>query len=248
MHLNLLLLLLLLMTIQIVLQSQLIDSDRFCVNNFFFSGQYTTCVQSLLQLSISEETQQRIIHNIAVADLYNTGFKNHALFLSHLKALMGEAQPEQFNEILGQSFATLLFNKAIVHYHTRHTIGAWKILSVLLRFLNIFDAPFVQRIGLLSIEILLNSNQPHKVEEIIDLINKRLNLRTDSRSGSDTDDSQKGENQIKCTVIRNLDYFQWMYRLYKVRAKVMVGTVVNVPLEEVSLEFCTNFRSCSIWY
>lgn len=154
-------------------------------------------------------------------------------FLNHLESLIGDTAPNLFNEIRGQSFATILFNKAILLYHTRQTLRAWKLLRILLKCLNQFDATFVQRIGLLSIEILLNLNQPTKVKEIIDLMTKRLRLRTDSRSGSDTDDSKKPEDQVKCVVIRNLDYFQWMFRMYKIRAKVMNGTAVTIPLEEV---------------
>lgn len=188
-------------------------------------------MQYLLQLEITEDTRRRIFHNIAVAEFYKTNLKDHAAFLRHLEELIGEITQVYFIEIRSQSVATLLFNRAIVLYHMKRPVAAWKIIVTLLRFLNIFDAPFVQRIGLLAMELLLNLNQPTKVDDIIELLNTRLNLQVDTPSGSDSDEDP--ENQKNKAEIKSLEHFRWMYRLYKIRSRIMNGQAVIVPIEEV---------------
>lgn len=164
-----------------------------------------------------------------MAQFYDSGLTNYAEFLRHIDGLVDTQS--QFFDARVQSVAVILFNRAVVLYHTRRPQAAWKAIVMLLRCLHVFDAPFVQRVGLLAIQLMLNMNQPKRVEEVVELINKRLHLKPDPPpTGSDSDED--ADAAAKDTT-KSLDQFRWMYRLYKIRARIMNGQHVIVPTELV---------------
>lgn len=187
------------------------------------------CVDHLLQLDITEETQRQIHHCIAVAKFYDSGLTNYVDFLKQIDGLVDIKS--HFFDARVQSVAIILFNRAVVLYHTRRSQAAWRAVVILLRCLHVFDAPFVQRIGLLAIQLMLNMNQPNRVEEVVELINKRLHLKADPPpTTTDSDEDPEGAQK---DIIKSLDQFRWMYRLYKIRARILNGQQVIVPAELV---------------
>lgn len=181
------------------------------------------------------------MHNKAVVGFYQSGLKNYNEFRKCLDDIIGE-MPNlsiQAFDIKDLSLGIPLFNKAVVLFQLRQSLAALKILLVLLKHLDAFDTEFAQKIGLLAIQLVLNLNQPKKAEAIITLLKLRLSTTTDLLTGSDEDDDPNlllDKNIELSKAHKPLDQFRWMFRLYKMRSKVLNEKSVVIPNEEVGLK------------
>lgn len=177
------------------------------------------------------------MQNKAVAEFYRSDFKRYEQFRQRLNELIGDVSSNNDDVIDIKDIAILvpLFNKSILLYQLRQPLAALKILLVLLRHLDLVDTSVAQRIGLLAVNILLNLNQPRKAEAVIDLLSARLNASSDFL-GSDEDEdidvmADKPKDATK--LAKPLNQFRWMFRLAKLRSKVMNHLSVLIPAEEV---------------
>lgn len=177
------------------------------------------------------------MQNKAVAEFYRSDFKRYEPFRQRLNELIGDVSSNNDDVIDIKDIAILvpLFNKSIVLYQLRQPLAALKILLVLLRHLDLVDTCVAQRIGLLAINILLNLNQPRKAEAIIDLLAARMHASVDF-TGSDEDDdidvlAEKPKDTVKAA--KPLNHYRNMFRLAKLRSKVMNHLSVLIPAEEV---------------
>lgn len=188
------------------------------------------------------------MHNKAVVEFYRDDLKNYNEFRKCLDEIIGEMPnlSVQAFDIKDLSLAIPLFNKAVILFQLRQSQAALKILLVLLKHLDAFDVELAQKIGLLAIQLVLNLNQPKKAEAIITLLKMRLSTSTDLLSGSDEDDEPNllldkiVEPSIK--TVKSLNEFRWMFRLYKMRSKVMNEKSVLIPNEEVSVKKSSFLR------
>lgn len=148
-------------------------------------------------------------------------------------------------DIKDLSLAIPLFNKAVVLFQLRQCMAALKIVLVLLRHLDSFNTTVAQKIGLLAIQLVLNLNQPKKAEAIITLLKLRLSSSTDLLSGSDEDEEPNlllDKNIEVSREHKSLDEFRWMFRLYKMRSKVLNKKTVLIPNEEVRWKSVRKLR------
>lgn len=186
----------------------------------------------------AKETRKKVAHNKAVVQFYKNGLKNYVEFRKSLDDIIGDlpnTSVEAF-DIKDLSLAVPLFNKAVICYQLRQPLAAWKSLHVLLKHLDAFDTLVAQKIGLLAIQLMLNLNQPKKAEAIITLLKLRLSSTTDLLGGTDEDDELDltiGKEVNTSHLVKPLDQFRWMFRLYKMRSRIMNGKAVLVPPEEV---------------
>lgn len=97
------------------------------------------------------------------------------------------------------------------------------------------DDKLVQRAGLLTINLLLNTNQPKKADALVELLQVRLNISSESLTSDEDDDSDvsRGDKK-KEKSLKSLDYFKWMFRLYKIRSNVLNVKNLLIPNEDTS--------------
>lgn len=211
-----------------------------------FSENYESCLGNLSKIKPTKETERKILHNKVVVEFYRNGFKNYNEFRKNLDEIIGEMPnlSVQAFDIKDLSLAIPLFNKAVVLFQLRQSHAALKIILVLLKHLDAFDIDFAQKIGLLAIQLVLNLNQPKKAEAIITLLKLRLNSSTDLLGGSDEDDDSLLEKLINPYRAQNkpLTEFRWMFRLYRMRSKVLNEKSIIIPNEEVSM--VTHMKYC----
>lgn len=173
------------------------------------------------------------MQNKAVAKFYKNELRNYEKFRRSLNELIGDTKSDSDEEIEIKDIAILvpLFNKAILLFQLRQPMAALKIISVLLKHLDLVDAFIARRIGLLAINILLNLNQPKKANEIIELISSRLNGTTGSSSEEDDDIILDKKLQKKVVKVNGGD-FKWMFRFYKFRSKLFNDKTTVIPIED----------------
>lgn len=92
----------------------------------------------------------------------------------------------------------------------------------------------MQRAGLLTINLLLNTNQPKKADALVELLQVRLNISSESLTSDEDDDSDVSRDKKKEKSLKSLDYFKWMFRLYKIRSNVLNVKNLLIPNEDTS--------------
>lgn len=211
----------------------------FLIIIFCFSKNYDGCLKNLAKIETTKEFRKKVAHNKAVAHFYKSGSKNYVEFRKSLDDIIGEmpnTSVEAF-DLKDLSLAVPLFNKAVIHFQLRQPLAAWKSLYVLLKHLDVLDTSVAQRIGLLAIQLMLNLYQPRKAEAIVTLLKVRL-CSTDELFGGKVGAEQLDLNLKKSLdlskMVKPLDQFKWMFRLYEMRSKIMNGKAVMILPEEVS--------------
>lgn len=111
-----------------------------------------------------------------------------------------------------------------------------KIMLTIMENINDIDELFCQHAGLLTINLLLNTNQPKKAIAIIELMQKRLaNALEIVNSDDDIIDpiDPLKENTLKSLML--LNDFKSMFKLYKYRALLLNGEKCIIPNIEVNI-------------
>lgn len=203
----------------------------------FFSRYYESCLEKLSKIPATKETEKKIAHNKAVAKYYWSRQKDYNEFHKCLDDIIGEMpnMSIQAFDIKDPSLAIPMFNKAVILFQQRQPMAALKIVLAIFKHLDAFDTEVAQKIGLLAIQLVLNLNQPKKAEAIITLLKLRLSSASDLLSGSDEDEEPNSLLDKTIEPIRTLkplDEFRWMFRLYKMRSKVLNEKTVLIPNEE----------------
>lgn len=94
------------------------------------------------------------------------------------------------------------------------------------------DDSVAQKVGLLTVNLLLNTNQAKKADALIELLQIRLNITAESLTSDEDDDLLIGQTKEK--PLKSLDQFKWMFRLYKIRSNVLNGKNILIPSEDTS--------------
>lgn len=177
------------------------------------------------------------MQNKAVAEFYKSDFKRYEQFRQRLNELIGDVSSNNDDVIDIKDIAVLipLFNKSILLYQMRQPSAALKILLVLLRHLDLVETTVAERIGLLAVNILLNLNQPRKAEAVIDLLVARMIAGTDFIDDDEGIDVALDKSKDTVRAAQPLNQFRWMFRLAKLRSKVMNQKYTLIPAEEVNI-------------
>ncbi|XP_037027888.1 CCR4-NOT transcription complex subunit 10 [Bradysia coprophila] len=200
----------------------------------FNNNNYGTCIQNLVELESSIGVDPCIIHNKAVAEFYKSDFKNYEQFHKVLNQLIGKAADSNNYEFENVKMATVYFNKAVLLFQMRQHQAALKIMFAVMKHIDKLDDKVVQRAGLLTVNLLLNTNQPKKADALVELLQTRLNISSESLTSDEDDDSDVSRDKKKEKSVKSLDYFKWMFRLYKTRSNVLNGKNLLIPNEDTS--------------
>lgn len=200
-----------------------------------FSKNYAACLRNLIELEEKIGTNTKLLHNKAVVEFYCNDFKKYEEFRKALDEILGElAHNVDAFDGNDASVAVPLFNQAVILFQLRQPLAALKIVLTLLKNIDALQLAVAQRVGLLAVNLLLNLNQPKKAEVIIELLQTRENLDKLSSSEEDDDTELLLNKTTDITTTKSLDQFKWMFRLYKLRSKVLNDETVVIPNEEVS--------------
>lgn len=96
------------------------------------------------------------------------------------------------------------------------------------------DDSVAQKVGLLTLNLLLNTHQIKKADALVNLLHTRLNISPESFTSDEDDENDTRLNPFKEKSIKSLDYFKWMFRLYKIRTNVLNMKNFLIPNEEVN--------------
>lgn len=96
------------------------------------------------------------------------------------------------------------------------------------------DDKLVKRAGLLTINLLLNTNQPKKADALVELLQVRLSISLESLTSDEDDEGDVPRDKKKEKSLKSLDYFKWMFRLYKTRSNVLNVKNLLIPNEDTS--------------
>ena len=190
-------------------------------------------MENLTRLESAMKGNVKVMQNKAVAELFKSDFKKHKQFGSALNEALGKMPIDgEAPEIKDLNLCAAYFNRAIVLFQSRQPQSALKILLNLLKHLNVLDDLLAQKVGLLTVNLLLNTNQPKKAEAVVELLKVRLS--SNSEFNSDEDDvTDLLLDKTKPKPTKSLEHFRWMLRLYKLRTKVLNEKPVLIPFEEV---------------
>ncbi len=68
----------------------------------------------------------------------------------------------------------------------------------------------------------------------MELLQARLNISSESLTSDEDDDSDLSRDKKKEKSVKSLDYFKWMFRLYKTRSNVLNVKNLLIPNEDTS--------------
>lgn len=92
----------------------------------------------------------------------------------------------------------------------------------------------IQNAGLLTVNLLLNTNQVKQADTLIELMQTRLKLSSETFTSDEDDDPELTSIGPKEKMSKTLDTFKGMFKLYKIRSNVMNGKNMLIPNEEIS--------------
>lgn len=205
------------------------DYLRFC------SKKYEACLELLEKMTVASDADNRLKHIKAVAAFYTSDCRNVKALEMVLDEICGEiSDDDQPLVVTDNCCSVAYFNKAVVLFHVGKPLKALKVLSALLQHIHTLDDDVVKKLGILTANILLNTNQPKKAEAVLVLMKDRLKTTFELLTAADTfDDSELVlDNESRPVVTKSLDEFRWMLRYSLLRCKVLAQQTTVVPVAE----------------
>lgn len=119
-------------------------------------------------------------------------------------------------------------------FHLRQPFAALKILTEILKHLKLLEESFVQKVGLLTINLLLDTNRPKQALHVMEMIQNRLGISKDTWIMVEFDDMEEDPNDKGRAEI-NQDEFLKMFRFCFIRTTLLNGKIIVIPTDEVRL-------------
>lgn len=111
--------------------------------------------------------------------------------------------------------------------------SALKITKGILQHIDHIDHKFLQKVGLLTACLLLDTNQAKKADQLIDMLQTRLDINNDDILMPDETLEPELE-KIKETLDEEQEAFRNLFRLVLIRSYLLNGKNATIPLEETS--------------
>lgn len=92
------------------------------------------------------------------------------------------------------------------------------------------DDPVVQRIGLLTINLLLDTNRPKQALRVMEMLQNRLGIKLDSWIVDDDDDLED------LTDRGRHDEFRKMFKFCFLRTCLLNQKIITIPIDVVCLD------------
>ncbi|GAB0100625.1 CCR4-NOT transcription complex subunit 10 [Sergentomyia squamirostris] len=211
----------------------------------FIRENYENSLKILNKLEDSMGWQHKISHNKAVVDYYRSDLQNHDVFRKKIQQLTGHTEfPDGF-EIKEVKMCVAFYNQALLLYFFREPQQALKIMTAVLSVLNHanhLDEIFIQKAYLLTLNILLEINQPRKAEALLQQLRTRLGISMQALLGNEdkhTEDTEDMKLALPSKKDKS-DDFREIFKLCTIRVNLANKNHASQQLtnNEDSAEFC----------
>ena len=111
--------------------------------------------------------------------------------------------------------------------------SALKIMKGILQHIELLENKFLEKVGLLTACLLLDTNQAKKADQLIDMLQTRLDLNNDDILMPD-DMLEPELEKVKEILDEEQEAFRNLFRLVLIRSHLLNGKNAIIPLEETS--------------
>lgn len=140
-------------------------------------------------------------------------------------------------EISSVNLCPLYYNYAVILFHQKHLFSALKIMTGILQHVDCLNNAFLEKVGLLTVCLLLDTNQAKKADLLLEMLQNRLNINNDDILISDDDALEPEQNKKVEELDEEQEVFRNLFRLALIRSKLLNAKTAMIPQEETS-NFC----------
>ncbi|XP_070509637.1 CCR4-NOT transcription complex subunit 10 [Chironomus tepperi] len=184
----------------------------------------------------TEIAEIKAAHNKAVADFYKSEltkcdqFKKTLLSLSNLS----DVQSVPVVDISSTNLCPLYYNYAVVLFHQKQLYSALKIMTGILQHVDHLNNKFLEKVGLLTVCILLDTNHHKKADQLLEMLQNRLNINNDDILLSDDELLESEQGRKPEELDEEQEIYRNLFRLALIRSRLLNRKSVIIPLEETS--------------
>lgn len=191
----------------------------------FQRAEYPQCLQTLVKLQKTQDSNPKVIHNRAVAEFYISDLRRYDLFrktMIQITELVGEIHTVNVKH---PELAAAYVNQAIVLYHFRQPLGALKIMLAVMAHFDQLDDYLLRKAGIFTVHLLLDTNQPKKANGLLGMLISRLCIRVqDILSSDDEEERPQLDNESRKDISEiQFEEFRKEFRLILIRSNLLNG-------------------------
>jgi CCR4-NOT transcription complex subunit 10 len=116
---------------------------------------------------------------VAVAEFYKSDFKKYDQLRKSISQITGLVNNFDSVEIKDADNCVAYFNQAVILYHLQKPHSALKIMKAVMKWMDALDENLLQRAGVLTIHLLLDTNQYKSANLLLEDLQKRWGIPMD---------------------------------------------------------------------
>lgn len=198
---------------------------------------YQACSQLLQKLdNLTGVDPLRLAHNKAVCDFYKSDLRKCDNWRKTLVSFTNlvEIQLIESVEIKQANQCPIFYNQAVLLFHMKQPYSALKIMKAILLHIDHLDNTFIEKAGLLTVCLLLDTNQAKKADQLLDMLQNRLDINNDDILMPDDYVIDPEQEKRKADMDEEQEMFWNLFRLVLIRSNLLNGKNALIPLEETS--------------
>lgn len=110
-------------------------------------------------------------------------------------------------------------------------------MTGILQHVDHLNNKFLEKVGLLTVCLLLDTNQAKKADILLEMLQNRLNINNDDILMSDDDVLEPEQNKKHEDLDEEQEIYRNLFRLALIRSRLLNGKSVMIPQEDTS-NFC----------
>lgn len=202
-----------------------------------FRKNYNAAIQCLNKLELSSSTSSainpvKVTHNKAVVEFFKSDFRKCENFRKVLTSITGLSGDFSVVEIKQSSLCPIYYNQAVLLFHSKQPYSAIKIMKAILLHIDHLEDSFIEKAGLLTVCLLLDTNQAKKADHLLEMLQNRLEINNDDILLPD-DDVEPVEKK-KEILDEDQEIFRNLFRLALIRSHLFNSKNALIPNEETS--------------
>lgn len=135
-------------------------------------------------------------------------------------------------EIKNASLCPIYYNQAVLLFHMKQPYSALKIARAILQHMDHLEKKMLEKVGLLTACLLLDTNQAKKADELLQILTNKLEINNDDILTDDPLDIETEKNREK--LDEEQEAYRNLFRLVLIRSHLLNRKVITVPLEDTS--------------
>lgn len=203
---------------------------------FIHRADYHACLQTLLKLQKTQDSNPKVTHNRAVAEFYISDLRKYDQFrktMVQITELVGEIQTV---EVKHPELVAAYVNQAMILYHFKQPLGALKIMLAVMNNFDQLDDYLLRKAGIFTIHLLLDTNQPKKAHGLLGMLQARLSIRVHEILNPDDEEERVVDNESRKDISEiQFEEFRKEFRLILIRSNLLNGKKnFTIPSEETA--------------